>query len=150
MVQLIDPIPVAVIGSSKSDPKSVAYASAFDVGFGIAKRGYAVWSARGNGGSRPRAVGGLAVSVSGFSRISMVSLTSIVPWLSRPISVVRTIQYHRTSAEIASLCALLCVFLRSAAKLALQTSFALHGKEVSMFSASQGRRRHHRRATHAR
>jgi uncharacterized protein (TIGR00725 family) len=42
MVQLIDPIPVAVIGSSKSDPKSVAYASAFDVGFGIAKRGYAV------------------------------------------------------------------------------------------------------------
>jgi uncharacterized protein (TIGR00725 family) len=40
MIQLVSPIPVAVIGSSQPDPKNDT--SAFKVGFGVAKRGYAV------------------------------------------------------------------------------------------------------------
>jgi uncharacterized protein (TIGR00725 family) len=42
MGQLVDSFPVAIIGSGKSKPGTVAYEAAFEIGFGLAKRGYAV------------------------------------------------------------------------------------------------------------
>jgi uncharacterized protein (TIGR00725 family) len=42
MAQLVDRVPVAIIGSGKSKPGTAAYQSAFEIGLGLGKRGYVV------------------------------------------------------------------------------------------------------------
>jgi uncharacterized protein (TIGR00725 family) len=42
MGQLVDRFPVAIIGSGKSKPGTAAYQTAFEIGLGLATRGYAV------------------------------------------------------------------------------------------------------------